>query len=244
MDTIGARLRSERVRLGFTQEAFASLAGASKPSQVRYENGDRSPDGNYFSLIAREGADVLYILTGERSDVSLPQTIGGIYQGMMQREMARWRDGEPQSDFVELPVYGASLAAGDGADNAEEDIVDRLAFSRAWLKKVGIPVSRAVLAKAVGESMVPTIHPDDMLLIDRARSTPPSRPRSSDDTRQSRIFALLDGDGGARVKRVELAAPGTLALLSDNPSVAAEFCPAEAVTIIGRVMWWGHTDRD
>jgi len=46
------------------------------------------------------------------------------------------------------------------------------------------------------------------------------------------------------VKRVELAAPGTFALLSDNPAFPVEFRPSESMSIIGRVVWWGHTNRD
>lgn len=74
MDDICKRLREERRRLGFSQEAFANVAGASKPSQVRYENGDRSPDAVYLKAISAAGADVLYILTGERrSFVPMPE---------------------------------------------------------------------------------------------------------------------------------------------------------------------------
>lgn len=67
MGDIGARLKEERLRLGLSQEAFAALADASKPSQVRYENGGRSPDADYLLAIHEAGADLLYILTGERS---------------------------------------------------------------------------------------------------------------------------------------------------------------------------------
>lgn len=67
MDTIGDRLKSERLRLGLTQDAFSRAGGSSKPSQVRYERGERFPDGDYFSRIALIGADLLYILTGERT---------------------------------------------------------------------------------------------------------------------------------------------------------------------------------
>lgn len=61
------RLKSERERLGLSQSAFGALAGASKSSQVRYENGSRSPDGAYLSELAKHGVDVLYILTGQRT---------------------------------------------------------------------------------------------------------------------------------------------------------------------------------
>lgn len=66
MDNIGVRLREERERLGLSQTAFGELGGASKASQVRYENGGRSPDGEYLSAVAKHGVDVFYVLTGQR----------------------------------------------------------------------------------------------------------------------------------------------------------------------------------
>ena len=61
------RLREERERLGFSQEAFGVLGGVQKRAQINYEKGERHPDSAYLAAIAAAGADVLYILTGERS---------------------------------------------------------------------------------------------------------------------------------------------------------------------------------
>lgn len=67
MDDIHGRLREERERLKLSQTAFGALAGASKPSQVRYENGERTPDVRYLSALAKHGVDVMYVLTGQRA---------------------------------------------------------------------------------------------------------------------------------------------------------------------------------
>lgn len=67
MLTIGARLKEERVRLGKTQTDFAALASVGKTTQINYESGSRSPDAEYLAAVATAGADVLYILTGDRS---------------------------------------------------------------------------------------------------------------------------------------------------------------------------------
>ena len=91
--------------------------------------------------------------------------------------------------------------------------------------------------------MVPTIQDGDILLIDRANAKPPQALRSPKDTRPATIYAVLH-DGAARVKRIELAPGGSLALLSDNPAFAPEFHPASSVAIIGKVVWWGHTNRE
>lgn len=68
------RLREVRATLGFTQEQFAELGGVKKQAQSMYESGKRFPDAEYLTAIAGAGADVLYILTGERrSSVPLPE---------------------------------------------------------------------------------------------------------------------------------------------------------------------------
>lgn len=66
MLNIGERLKEERVRLGFSQGDFAAIGGVAKTSQFNYEKGERSPDAAYLAAIAEQGADVLYIVTGER----------------------------------------------------------------------------------------------------------------------------------------------------------------------------------
>ncbi|MBN8294702.1 LexA family transcriptional regulator [Rhodobacter sp. NTK016B] len=146
-------------------------------------------------------------------------------------------------EFAQIPVHDASLAAGGGFMNGSEDPAGHLAFKRTWLRRIGVSASVAVLARADGESMAPTIHDGDMLLIDRSRSELPTRQRDPKDARRAQIFAFLD-DGAARVKRIELAPGDSLVLLSDNPAFAPEFRPIASISVIGRVMWWGHTNSE
>lgn len=67
-DEIGDRLRAERKRLGFQKQAdLAERLKVSLGSVHNYESGKRSPDAEYLSGLAKEGADVLYILTGQQA---------------------------------------------------------------------------------------------------------------------------------------------------------------------------------
>lgn len=69
--SVGSRLREERERLGLNQEAFARLTPiGTRQSQSNYEKDASSPDAKYFAAIAAAGADVLYIITGERRSSS------------------------------------------------------------------------------------------------------------------------------------------------------------------------------
>lgn len=64
---IGTRLREERERLGLSQEGLGTLGGVRKQAQLLYEKDERKPDSGYLEAVAASGADVLYILTGQRS---------------------------------------------------------------------------------------------------------------------------------------------------------------------------------
>lgn len=67
--SVGKRIREERERLAYSQEAFAALGNVSRRSQIMYEQDSSEPSAGYFTSIAAAGADVLYILTS-RIDIS------------------------------------------------------------------------------------------------------------------------------------------------------------------------------
>jgi transcriptional regulator with XRE-family HTH domain len=67
MNSFSDRLKEERERLGFNQEAFGAIGGVKRLAQGNYEKGERAPDLNYLAAISKVGADVLYIVTGAHS---------------------------------------------------------------------------------------------------------------------------------------------------------------------------------
>lgn len=69
---IGHRLREERERLGLTQPVFAELAGAKKRTLIDWEKDVSSPTAVQLAQLAAAGADVLYILTGQRTGGASP----------------------------------------------------------------------------------------------------------------------------------------------------------------------------
>lgn len=144
--------------------------------------------------------------------------------------------------FVQLPLHAALLAAGQGFRNGAEDVVGHIAFRRDWLRQLGVSSRSAVLARAQGDSMRPSISDGDVILIDTARKVPPGIPRARGDRRNARVFAFLD-DGDARVKRIQHIDDRTLILLSDNPDYSPEIRDVTSIDLIGRVMWWGHAER-
>lgn len=90
MSTIAERLKSERQRLGLSQERMGAIAGVTKQSQINYEKGVRQPDVEYLAAVGEGGADVLFIVTGQSSQANsqlddrerLTQAIEAVEEGL------------------------------------------------------------------------------------------------------------------------------------------------------------------
>lgn len=149
------------------------------------------------------------------------------------------------AELADIPLYNSGLAAGGGVTNGDGQIVDYLAFRRDWLRTIGVAPSNAVLARIKGESMQPTIRSGDMVLIDTSKVDIQSRGHAR-KTSKPYVYAFVES-GEARVKRIELVDTDFYAIMSDNDDeFPIEFKTGKSLHdmhIIGRVMWWAHTDR-
>lgn len=134
------------------------------------------------------------------------------------------------ADFALIDLHDAQAAAGNGHINEERGAVTRLAFSRAWLSRMGIPAADASLVHVEGESMAPTLADGAVVLINHARREPRGR----------RIYVFRDGDE-LLIKRLELLGQGQLLVQSDNPEFPTRLLDAtHNIEIIGEVVWTGH----
>jgi transcriptional regulator with XRE-family HTH domain len=66
--SFGGRLAEERKRLGLKQAEFAALVGTDVPKQSLYENDRRELRADYLARLADADIDVVYVLTGQRSE--------------------------------------------------------------------------------------------------------------------------------------------------------------------------------
>lgn len=65
--SIPKRLKAERERLGLSQPQMGELVNAGKTTVINWEKGVSAPDAMQLAAMAGAGADVLYILTSQRS---------------------------------------------------------------------------------------------------------------------------------------------------------------------------------
>ena len=70
-------MRDERLRIGPSQDEFATVGGVARRSQSAYESDERSPDASYLLAVREIGVDIGYVLTGERSTAGEPASEAG-----------------------------------------------------------------------------------------------------------------------------------------------------------------------
>ena len=62
-----ARLAEERQKLWSSQQEAADFFGVSRVTWGQCERGNATPSGEVLAGLAQQGADVMYVLTGERT---------------------------------------------------------------------------------------------------------------------------------------------------------------------------------
>lgn len=134
LSTLGARLKEERERVGMTQVALASLTGASKSSQIGWESGRAVPNAEYLATALTLGMDVVYVLTGMRSDAAV---MDAFRRAAEATKMASVTEAERMALWVSL-VNGMQqhgdqerqrrlVAAWSRCSDADQDVVLRMA---------------------------------------------------------------------------------------------------------------------
>ena len=110
--TIGARIREERNRMALSQEAFGAIPGVTKQAQIKYEKDERHPDTLYLAAIAAAGADVLYILTGQRSGAAAAAPVAAEPAAQLSRRaLAVAQNYEATSEEGKKIIEAAAFAA-------------------------------------------------------------------------------------------------------------------------------------
>lgn len=89
------------------------------------------------------------------------------------------------------------------------------------------PSTMLFVARGLGDSMMPTLLDNDMVMVDRSRTMIDV---------QDRIWAVMYGDLGM-IKRIRRLPNNRLEIMSDNANVTPIEADADEVRVIGRVIW-------
>ena len=130
-----------------------------------------------------------------------------------------------------VPEFDTAWAMGEGAFLDVVEQVGFRAFDREWLRTISSGnLAKLFVAHGDGDSMEPTLHDGDVVLIDMAQTA---------IEKQDRIWALIVGGLGT-IKRVSKLPSGEFELAGDNHRVRPKVYAAEDFQVAGRVVWIGR----
>jgi phage repressor protein C with HTH and peptisase S24 domain len=140
---------------------------------------------------------------------------------------------DPDQTFVAIPSVAVSASMGGGSVVDEEQGGKPYHFQRSWIRyKLRAKPADLRIMHVEGDSMMPTLHHGDIVLVDLARRapTPPG------------IFVLHDGMGlvAKRLDHIPNTDPPRVRIISDNPLYSPYEGTAEEVNIIGRIRWYAR----
>jgi phage repressor protein C with HTH and peptisase S24 domain len=235
---LGKTIREARTAKGWTLEQLEEKSGVAAGTISALENRDSSRS-QYFPALAkalgltveqlgRPDLVMQNLRTGELTVIELKEPRAAY--GM--EPILAWEhpDDLPEGEFVMIPRLDVHLSAGNGREQVEIDLVkdNPQAFRSEWIRLMRLKPGKLAAMRASGESMEPTIHDSDSLLIDTSQT----------DVVDGKVYALWY-DGGERVKRLFRLPGGGLRIKSDNPQFDTIEVPGadlENVRIIGRVV--------
>lgn len=222
------------------------MCGVSESVVRKWRHGQSDPSRENLVSIAKAGnVNLLWLATGEGEITSKEESSrfdafddidrSGVRLGHSEdARRARLGLDEPEamSDFALIPFYDVEASAGHGRWVDEETQLSQMAFRKDWLREKSLNPARCALIKAKGDSMEPTLHDGDILLIDT----------SIDAIKDDAIY-IVQADGHLTVKRIQQGWDGSIVIISDNPRYEKQTIPsaqAKALKIAGRVRWYGH----
>lgn len=115
------RLKNERDRLGLSQAEAGDLCGVSREMWGKYERGKGVPGGEVLFSFAAAGADINYILTGQRTN-RMAETSPG-YTALSREEAAlldnfRHTDKGDQAAIKRMALLAAQAAKAEKEQKA------------------------------------------------------------------------------------------------------------------------------
>jgi phage repressor protein C with HTH and peptisase S24 domain len=140
----------------------------------------------------------------------------------------------PDESFVAIPSVAIRPSMGGGHLVEHEPAHGRpYHFQRSWIKQdLRSEPANLRIMHVEGDSMIPTLHDGDIVLVDLGRRapTPPG------------IFVLHDGMGlvAKRLEHIPNSDPPRVRIISDNPLYKPYEGSGDEVNIIGRIRWFAR----
>ncbi|WP_368158405.1 helix-turn-helix transcriptional regulator [Aeromonas sp. R10-2] len=223
--------------------SFAEEIGLSEGAVRAFLKG-RLPRADDALAIARaKGVDLVWLLSGSSADEPASANLSTHALNEESKKhhninaisdasiCYKWE--EFDEEYALIDGYHISVSAGHGAFNDDHSVKRRLAFRRKWLKYRQLNPDNLVVVFAKGDSMEPTIHSGDSILVDISRN----------QIQDGGLFVLRLGDE-LYAKRLQKRVDGGVNIISDNKTgyetLAVMPNELDSLSIIGKVVWLGH----
>tara|TARA_R110002096_G_scaffold13246_13_gene47155 strand:+ start:2054 stop:2749 length:696 start_codon:yes stop_codon:yes gene_type:complete len=141
-------------------------------------------------------------------------------------------DSSFEQDYIQVNVYDIEAAAGAGSLVDSNEVSNKLAFKKSWIRNSSNATADDLAVITVsGDSMTPTLNNGDRILVDMAQKT----------IRNDGIYVLRN-DNMILVKRISLNPITKLCTIkSDNHFYQSwDDCEPDKLDILGRVIWMGR----
>ena len=194
---------------------------------------------NYSSISRLLGRNVSYIQQYLRKgsprhldeqDRQILAQFFGVDEAVLGGPVARHT---PIIQLVQIPVLDVEASAGHGAVAGAESQAGQFGFDEKWLRKLtqARPTNLSII-KVVGDSMEPTLHDGDEVLVDI----------SDEQSKLRDGIYVLRMDGALNVKRVAIEPQGRkISVVSDNAAYPSwQGLDRRSINIVGRVLWFGR----
>jgi len=213
--SLGDRISALLDEKGWSQAELARRVGVSTQSIWKLVKGEAAGSRNLHK-IARELGTTAEFLTGEIDD---PAPAPG--SAMIVAPV------EPNPDEVEIDWIDLAYGMGGTFLDSDNVRVEKARFSRAWLRVfTSTPPNLLFSTQGYGDSMMPTIHDRDVVIIDRSQRTPDMG---------DKIWAIVYA-GMGMIKRLRYLPDGTVKISSDNHLIRDEIATDADLHIVGRVI--------
>lgn len=231
------------------RKVFASKINTSHKTIERWESkkAENIPQGDVLKRILEafpeKNININWLLTGQGEPFpgareQFPEICGPEEPAIPPSEGTVTRE-----SYILIPEVEGRVTAGPEGGLLYDEPVDHYPFKKTWvLRKFGRDQARhkaLVLVRVTGDSMVPTINPGELVLVD---AWEPERLQIKDGS----IYLVRMPDGMITVKRLILNRQDgevSLVCLSDNPSFKPFKFQVEMPLqwyVLGRIRWVGR----
>jgi phage repressor protein C with HTH and peptisase S24 domain len=226
--TPAERLAHCRKVKDFTLRDMAEPLGLSNQSIHRWEKGQANlPELGAIAIEAVFGISAKWLMRGEGSMMTGKRP--AIFDQSTETK-ARFSSftKEAQTPLTLLPLYPSLPATG--SETGIESVfvpVSHMPFDTEWLRKrIELPPEHLFLTEIDGNSMVPTLNPNDLIMVDT----------SADSLNFKEGIWVFRLDNTIQIKRVQRLGQEKYQAISDNSNYPP-FMLEKPFDFIGRMVW-------